>query len=231
MPGVEDRRKTDLGLCPIEGTLILHSSTTCIILHHYWNFMLVALNFIGMHIYICTYFTAAYCSPPNSPVNGTVHSLTGTKLGSTLRFNCDQGFRLIGQSSASCTRTAQGIYQWNAPVPLCQGEGPITAAGLEVELEGWKMFRKTLIRQFNRVGFHIFLSLSETDMPVTTRFDGGYFTLLMYENFLKLSYISSRFMLLISLGLNSFSMYSHFSKVMKRTIKLCNENKILTVVA
>lgn len=72
------------------------------------------------------FFIAAYCSPPNSPVNGTVHSLTGTKLGSTLRFSCDQGFRLIGQSSATCTRTAQGIYQWNAPVPLCQGKGLIT---------------------------------------------------------------------------------------------------------
>lgn len=69
-------------------------------------------------------FVAAYCSPPNNPVNGTVHSLTGTKLGSTLRFNCDQGFRLIGQSSATCTRSAQGIFLWNAPVPLCQGEGP-----------------------------------------------------------------------------------------------------------
>uniref|UniRef100_A0A8C6TIS3 CUB and Sushi multiple domains 2 n=1 Tax=Neogobius melanostomus TaxID=47308 RepID=A0A8C6TIS3_9GOBI len=65
-------------------------------------------------------YSAAYCSPPNNPVNGTVHSLTGTKLGSTLRFSCDQGFRLIGQSSATCTRTAHGIYQWNAPVPLCQ---------------------------------------------------------------------------------------------------------------
>uniref|UniRef100_A0A8C7XQX3 CUB and Sushi multiple domains 2 n=1 Tax=Oryzias sinensis TaxID=183150 RepID=A0A8C7XQX3_9TELE len=65
-------------------------------------------------------YSAAYCSPPNNPVNGTVHSLTGTKLGSTLRFSCDQGFRLIGQSSATCVRTAPGIFQWNAPVPLCQ---------------------------------------------------------------------------------------------------------------
>uniref|UniRef100_A0A3P8W543 CUB and Sushi multiple domains 2 n=1 Tax=Cynoglossus semilaevis TaxID=244447 RepID=A0A3P8W543_CYNSE len=65
-------------------------------------------------------YSAAYCSPPNNPVNGTVHSLTGTKLGSSLRFNCDQGFRLIGQSTAACTRNLQGIYQWNAPVPLCQ---------------------------------------------------------------------------------------------------------------
>ncbi|KAB5530866.1 hypothetical protein PHYPO_G00134270 [Pangasianodon hypophthalmus] len=65
-------------------------------------------------------YSAAYCSTPNPPVNGSVHSQTGTKLGSTLRFSCDQGFRLIGQSSATCIRTQQGIYQWNAPVPLCQ---------------------------------------------------------------------------------------------------------------
>ncbi|XP_059898687.1 LOW QUALITY PROTEIN: CUB and sushi domain-containing protein 1 [Gadus macrocephalus] len=65
-------------------------------------------------------YSAAYCSPPRNPFNGTVHSLTGTKLGSTLRFSCDQGFRLVGQSSATCTRNQQGIYQWNAPVPLCQ---------------------------------------------------------------------------------------------------------------
>ena len=89
-------------------------------------FTRVALNIVSVHIYSSTYFfysfIAAYCSPPNNPINGTVHSLTGTKLGNTLRFSCDQGFRLIGQSSATCTRTAQGIHQWNAPVPLCQGK-------------------------------------------------------------------------------------------------------------
>ncbi|KAL0166164.1 hypothetical protein M9458_038008, partial [Cirrhinus mrigala] len=58
---------------------------------------------------------------PDPPVNGSVHSQTGTKLGSTLRFSCDRGFNLIGQTTATCTRTPQGIYQWNAPVPLCQG--------------------------------------------------------------------------------------------------------------
>ncbi|XP_023687916.2 CUB and sushi domain-containing protein 2 isoform X1 [Paramormyrops kingsleyae] len=66
------------------------------------------------------HYAASYCSPPDPPANGSVHSLTGTKLGSTLRFNCDQGFRLIGQNSATCSRTPQGLYQWNAPTPLCQ---------------------------------------------------------------------------------------------------------------
>uniref|UniRef100_A0AAZ3QFV8 CUB and Sushi multiple domains 2 n=1 Tax=Oncorhynchus tshawytscha TaxID=74940 RepID=A0AAZ3QFV8_ONCTS len=73
-------------------------------------------------------YSAAYCSPPSNPLNGTVHSQTGTKLGSTLRFSCDQGFRLIGQSSATCTRTPQGIYTWNAPVPLCQ----VMACGMPI---------------------------------------------------------------------------------------------------
>ncbi|XP_026144649.1 CUB and sushi domain-containing protein 2 [Carassius auratus] len=65
-------------------------------------------------------YSAAYCSTPDPPVNGSVHSQTGTKLGSTLRFSCDRGFNLIGQTTATCTRSPQGIYQWNAPVPLCQ---------------------------------------------------------------------------------------------------------------
>uniref|UniRef100_A0A8C2E6P3 CUB and Sushi multiple domains 2 n=1 Tax=Cyprinus carpio TaxID=7962 RepID=A0A8C2E6P3_CYPCA len=65
-------------------------------------------------------YSAAYCSTPEPPVNGSVHSQTGTKLGSTLRFRCDLGFNLIGQTTATCTRTPQGIYQWNVPVPLCQ---------------------------------------------------------------------------------------------------------------
>lgn len=86
---------------------------------HYPNKHHLHVFYFG--VWICLHITAAYCSTPDPPVNGSVHSQTGTKLGSTLRFSCDQGFRLIGQSSATCTRTPQGVYQWNAPVPLCQG--------------------------------------------------------------------------------------------------------------
>ncbi|XP_023815635.1 CUB and sushi domain-containing protein 2 isoform X1 [Oryzias latipes] len=93
--------------------LSITSSSNKVYLH--WSFDHTTSH-KGFHLR----YSAAYCSPPNNPVNGTVHSLTGTKLGSTLRFSCDQGFRLIGQSSATCVRTAQGIFQWNAPVPLCQ---------------------------------------------------------------------------------------------------------------
>uniref|UniRef100_A0AAR2L905 CUB and Sushi multiple domains 2 n=1 Tax=Pygocentrus nattereri TaxID=42514 RepID=A0AAR2L905_PYGNA len=93
--------------------LSITSSSNKVYLH--WSF-----DHTSSHKGFRIRYSAAYCSPPNPPVNGSVHSQTGTKLGSTLRFSCDQGFRLIGQSSATCTRTLQGIYQWNAPVPLCQ---------------------------------------------------------------------------------------------------------------
>ncbi|XP_048086105.1 CUB and sushi domain-containing protein 1 [Alosa alosa] len=93
--------------------LSITSSSNKVYLH--WSF-----DHTSRHKGFRIRYSAAYCSPPNPPVNGSVHSQTGTKLGSTLRFSCDQGFRLIGQSSATCTRSPQGIYQWNAPVPLCQ---------------------------------------------------------------------------------------------------------------
>ncbi|KAL2076608.1 hypothetical protein ACEWY4_027797 [Coilia grayii] len=93
--------------------LSISSSSNKVYLH--WSF-----DHTSRHKGFRIRYAAAYCSAPNPPANGSVHSQTGTKLGSTLRFGCDQGFRLIGQSSATCTRNPQGIHQWNAPVPLCQ---------------------------------------------------------------------------------------------------------------
>lgn len=104
------------------------SPSTCITIWVFHSLHSLLLTCILTCLCLCLCFIAAYCSPPSYPVNGSVHSLTGTKLGSTLRFSCDQGFRLIGQSSATCTRTPQGIHQWNAPVPLCQGKSSTRAA-------------------------------------------------------------------------------------------------------
>ncbi|KPP57522.1 hypothetical protein Z043_124746, partial [Scleropages formosus] len=66
------------------------------------------------------WYYASYCSVPLAPANGSVHSLTGSSLGSTVGFRCHRGFRLVGQSSATCTRDSQGLYRWNVSVPLCQ---------------------------------------------------------------------------------------------------------------
>ncbi|XP_058853305.1 CUB and sushi domain-containing protein 2-like [Acipenser ruthenus] len=75
-----------------------------------------ASSYKGFHIR----YSAPYCSPPSAPSHGAIRSQTGTRLGSTLRFSCDQGYRLVGQNSATCTRSSQGLYQWNTPPPLCQ---------------------------------------------------------------------------------------------------------------
>ncbi|XP_055074905.1 CUB and sushi domain-containing protein 2 [Misgurnus anguillicaudatus] len=93
--------------------LSITSSSNRVFLH--WSF-----DHTSSHKGFRIRYSAAYCSTPDPPVNGSVHSQTGTKLGSTLRFSCDRGFNLIGQTTATCTRTPQGIHQWNAPVPLCQ---------------------------------------------------------------------------------------------------------------
>ncbi|XP_041089827.1 CUB and sushi domain-containing protein 2-like [Polyodon spathula] len=75
-----------------------------------------ASSYKGFHIR----YSAPYCSAPSAPLHGAIRSQTGTRLGSTLRFSCDQGYRLVGQNSATCTRSSQGVYQWNTPPPLCQ---------------------------------------------------------------------------------------------------------------
>ncbi|KAG5855860.1 hypothetical protein ANANG_G00001150 [Anguilla anguilla] len=81
-------------------------------------------------------YSAAYCSPPAPPNNGSVHSVTGSAPGSTLQFSCDPGFHLIGQSSATCSHTPQGLYQWSAPTPLCQ----VVSCGMPLAPENGTVF-------------------------------------------------------------------------------------------
>ncbi|XP_067863040.1 CUB and sushi domain-containing protein 2 [Heptranchias perlo] len=66
------------------------------------------------------HYSAPYCSPPSPPRHGTVHTQTGGLPGSTVRFSCDPGYRLIGQGVATCSRFPQGWYDWNTIPPLCQ---------------------------------------------------------------------------------------------------------------
>ncbi|XP_019343511.2 CUB and sushi domain-containing protein 2 isoform X1 [Alligator mississippiensis] len=65
-------------------------------------------------------YSAPYCSLPPPPLHGSILSQAGMQPGSTIRFGCDAGYRLVGHSVATCLRHPQGYYHWNGAIPLCQ---------------------------------------------------------------------------------------------------------------
>uniref|UniRef100_A0A672UVJ0 CUB and Sushi multiple domains 2 n=1 Tax=Strigops habroptila TaxID=2489341 RepID=A0A672UVJ0_STRHB len=65
-------------------------------------------------------YSAPYCSLPRAPAHGLVLSQTGLQPGSTLRFGCDTGYRLVGHSTTTCSQHPQGYFHWNKAIPLCQ---------------------------------------------------------------------------------------------------------------
>uniref|UniRef100_A0A8C3LRI7 CUB and Sushi multiple domains 2 n=1 Tax=Chrysolophus pictus TaxID=9089 RepID=A0A8C3LRI7_CHRPC len=65
-------------------------------------------------------YSAPYCSLPQPPAHGLILSQTGLQPGSTVRFGCDSGYRLVGHSTATCSQHPQGYFHWNKATPLCQ---------------------------------------------------------------------------------------------------------------
>lgn len=65
---------------------------------------------------------AAYCSINDPPANGGVINRTRLRPGSKLFYYCNRGYRLVGSSNATCRLHPNGLFQWDTPPPLCQGE-------------------------------------------------------------------------------------------------------------
>ena len=61
---------------------------------------------------------AVSCSPLSNSENGVVE-LTGTAVGDTATYSCNQGFILFGKGIRTCR--ADGA--WNGKSPECRGEG------------------------------------------------------------------------------------------------------------
>ena len=67
---------------------------------------------IKFHILLCI---AADCDPLDDPANGTV-VLTGTSMGDTATYSCNNGYELEGNRQRMC----QMNRQWSGSEPSCR---------------------------------------------------------------------------------------------------------------
>ncbi|XP_077192333.1 complement receptor type 1-like [Paroedura picta] len=59
------------------------------------------------------------CEDPGQPQNGRLIVPKDFLFGSTVNFTCDEGYRLIGQSSIQCVVSGEGVV-WSGEIPICQ---------------------------------------------------------------------------------------------------------------
>lgn len=68
--------------------------------------------------------TAPYCSLGHTLKNGGILNRTTGAPGSKVHYFCKSGYHMIGHSNATCRRSPEGLYQWDALTPICQGKMP-----------------------------------------------------------------------------------------------------------
>ncbi|XP_039702942.1 complement receptor type 2-like isoform X2 [Pteropus medius] len=59
------------------------------------------------------------CVSPRELLYGSVHTPMGIVFGATITYSCDKGYRLIGDSSATCI-VSDNIVIWDKDMPFCE---------------------------------------------------------------------------------------------------------------
>ncbi|XP_014388054.1 PREDICTED: complement receptor type 2 isoform X2 [Myotis brandtii] len=60
------------------------------------------------------------CVSPGELLYGSVHTPMGIVFESTITFSCNEGYRLIGESSATCVISHSNVVTWNRDMPVCE---------------------------------------------------------------------------------------------------------------
>jgi len=69
-----------------------------------------------IHVYCILTLILVDCEEPVPPDNGTVFVTSGTTYGAEVNYECDTGFRLVGNASNVCNQSGQ----WEPEPPTCQ---------------------------------------------------------------------------------------------------------------
>ncbi|XP_015427381.1 PREDICTED: complement receptor type 1-like, partial [Myotis davidii] len=60
------------------------------------------------------------CGSPGELLYGSVHAPMGIVFESTITFSCNEGYRLIGESSSTCVIAHSNVLNWNRAMPVCE---------------------------------------------------------------------------------------------------------------
>ena len=77
-----------------------------------------------MYGFIIPIVTLAYCKDPGNVTNGTRvidHAADEFYFGTIVRFWCDIGFELLGETAIQCVN-GQADVSWNGSLPSCSSE-------------------------------------------------------------------------------------------------------------